>query len=259
MGSERKDLIGSKFCLKVLVFLGCFLGCGVGFAAGGNLLESGKDLLGRLGTSSSGASLERLSETEIGAGLKEALRIGSETVLTQLGQKDGFNDDALIHIPLPEKLEKVRSALAKVGCAGMLDELELRLNRAAENAAPKTRELFSTAIGELTLVDVKAIYQGPDDAATQYFRGKMTPALSATMAPVVEDSLAEVGAIQVYDEVMGQYRSLPFMPDVRQNLNDYVIEKGLDGIFYYLAREEAAIRSDPLKQTTSLLKRLFGQ
>ena len=86
----------------------------------------------------------------------------------------------------------------------------------------------------------------------------MSPALAENMRPVVEDSLSEVGAIQAYDNVMGAYSSLPFVPDVKADLTDYVIEKGMDGIFHYVAKEEAAIRRDPAKRTTDLLKRVFG-
>ena len=227
--------------------------------AGNSLLESGKSMLNQLGKQSvSGQTLGGLSETEIGAGLKEALRVGSETVVAQLGKTDGFNADPSIHIPLPENLETVKKALGKVGLSDMLDDLELKLNRAAEAATPKAKELFGNAISEMSIDDVQTIYKGPEDAATQYFRGKMTPELTREMAPVVEESLSQVGAVKSYDEVMGKYKGIPFMPDVKADLNGYVVEKGMDGIFYYLAREEAAIRSNPLKQSTALLKRLFG-
>ncbi len=222
-------------------------------------LESGKSLLNKFSQKSvSKQTLGGLSETEIGSGLKEALRVGSETVVSQLGKTDGFNADSLIHIPLPEKFETVKKALQKIGFSGMLDDLELKLNRAAEVATPKAKKLFGNAIAELSIDDVQTIYKGPEDAATQYFRGKMTPELTREMTPVVEESLSQVGAIQTYDAVMGKYKSIPFVPDVKEDLSGYVVEKGMDGIFYYLAREEAAIRSNPLKQTTTLLKRLFG-
>ncbi len=227
--------------------------------AGTSWTESGKSLLNKLGQeSASSQTPSPLSDTEIGSGLKEALRVGSETVVSQLGKTDGFNADSLIHIPLPENFETVRKALGKVGYSNMLDDLELKLNRAAEMATPKAKELFGKAITEMSIEDVQTIYKGPEDSATQYFRGKMTPELTKEMTPVVEESLSQVGAVQAYDEVMGKYKSIPFMPDVKEDLNGYVVEKGMDGIFYYLAQEEAAIRSEPLKQTTTLLKRLFG-
>ncbi|NNK85530.1 MAG: DUF4197 domain-containing protein [Desulfobacterales bacterium] len=195
---------------------------------------------------------------EIGAGLKEALRIGTKNVVSQLGQIDGFNADAAIHIPLPEDLKKVKTVLNKIGMSSLLDNLELKLNRAAEVATPKAKKLFWEAITEMTLDDVKAIYKGPEDAATRYFQRKMTPPLAKQMRPVVQQSLSEVKAIKAYDNAMRQYQSFPFVSDVKADLTGYVIEKGMDGIFYYLAREEAAIRKNPAKRTTDLLKRVFG-
>lgn len=227
-----------------------------GVAAQSDWLRKGKDLL--KSWQNGEAEPAQLTTAEIGAGLKEALRVGTETVVSQLGQVDGFNKDPSIHIPLPEKLDTVQSALNKVGMGGMLDDLELRLNRAAELATPKAKTLFWQAITDMTLEDVKAIYKGPDDAATRYFRAKMSVPLSGEMRPIVNQSLAEVGAIQVYDKTMDRYRALPFVPDVNADLTNFVIEKGLDGIFYYLAREEAAIRKNPAKRTTDLLARVFG-
>ena len=152
----------------------------------------------------------------------------------------------------------MKKALAKIGQADMLDDLELRLNRAAEAATPEAKKLFSDAISEMSIDDVQTIYQGPDDAATQYFRTKMTPELTKKMTPIVEKSLAEVGAVKAYDDIMGKYKNIPFMPNVQEDLNEYVVEKGMDGIFHYLAQEEAAIRSNPMKQSTALLQKLFG-
>ena len=119
-------------------------------------------------------------------------------------------------------------------------------------------KLFSQAITEMSFDDVKKIYEGPEDAATQYFRSKMSPSLAKEMEPVVSNSLSEVGAIQTYDNVMKEYQSVPFVPDVKADLTNYVIEKGMDGIFHYMAKEEAAIRTNPVKRTTDLLKRIFG-
>jgi hypothetical protein len=212
-----------------------------------------------LGTLSGGDdSAASLSNSDITSGLKEALRVGSERVVDQLGKTNGFNGDPAIHIPLPKSLTTVQSALEKVGASSMLDDLELKLNRAAEAATPKAKEHFFQAIKEMTLEDAKNIYSGPEDAATRYFQSKMTEPLKQSMRPIVNDSIAEVGAVQAYDRVMDKYDTLPFVPDVKANLSDYVLEQGLNGIFHYLAREEAAIRQDPAARTTDLLKRVFG-
>lgn len=199
-----------------------------------------------------------LTDGEIGKGLREALRVGTERVVSRLGKADGFNADPEIHIPLPDTLRSVQSVLKRVGMSSMADDLEIRLNRAAEAAAPKAKQLFWTAISEMTLDDVRRIYDGPKDAATRYFQAKMTPPLAEAMAPVVDKSLAEVGAIRSYDAMMSRYKALPFVPDVKADLTKYVVEKGMDGIFHYVAREEAAIRSNPAARTTAILQRVFG-
>lgn len=217
--------------------------------------QKGTDLLKNLEGGEKGGGL---TIAEIAGGLKDALRVGTGNVVGQLGQLNGFNSDAAIHIPLPEKLKTVKPVLAKVGKSELLDDLEVKLNRAAETATPKAKKLFWQAISEMSFEDVKAIYKGPDDAATSYFKKKMSPSLAKEMRPVIEESMSGAGAVQAYDRVMGKYKSVPFVPDVKANLTDYVVEKGMDGIFYYLAREEAAIRKNPAKRTTDLLKRVFG-
>lgn len=200
----------------------------------------------------------QLDGGEIADAFKQALRMGSETVVTRLGAADGFNADSAIHIPLPGELDRVKSMLATVGMSGAVEDLELKLNRAAEQATPIAKELFVQAISDMTFEDVMTIYQGPNDSATSYFKEKMSPSLAGQMKPIVEDSLSQVGAIQVLDQVMGRYQAIPFARDVDLDMTDYVVQKGMDGIFYYLAREEASIREDPLRQTTDLLKKVFG-
>ncbi len=202
---------------------------------------------------------QALSTPDIGGGLKEALRVGTENVIASLGAADGFNLDPHVHIPLPRQLGEVRDVLGKIGMDSMLNDLETRLNRAAELAAPRAKRLFVDAINDMTLDDVMAIYDGPDDAATQYFRSRMSAPLALEMKPVVEESLADVGAARSYDAAMERYNSVPFVPKIETDLSEHVVEKGMEGIFFYLAREEAAIRRDPAKRTTELLKRVFGK
>ena len=226
--------------------------------AGNSWLNKGSDLLKSFGGEDK-IGTSALTVAEIGAGLKEALKVGSENVVSQLGATDGFNADSNIHIPLPASLDKVKSMLGKVGMSSLFEDLELKLNRAAEVATPKAKQLFTDAISQMTLEDVQGIYNGPDDAATQYFKGKMSPGLAGEMTPVIEGSLSEVGAVMAYDKMMKQYTALPFVPDVKADLTDHVVEKGMDGIFYYMAKEEAAIRQDPVKRTTELLKKVFNK
>jgi Protein of unknown function (DUF4197) len=226
--------------------------------AQGSLFDKADELLKQGGGSADALSAGDLSAAEIGDGLREALRLGTEKVVGQLGQTDGFNADPDIHIPLPESLQRVQKALQAVGMSDLADDLELRLNRAAEAATPEAKKLFWDAISEMTLDDAEAILDGADDAATRYFQDKMTAPLSDAMRPVIDESLADVGAIASYDRMMGEYRALPFVPDAKADLTDYALGEALDGLFTYIAREEAAIRNNPAARTTELLQRVFG-
>ncbi|MFO7988355.1 MAG: DUF4197 domain-containing protein [Desulfotignum sp.] len=247
-----------KVVRMTLVFLVMF-GTAIAASAATDWLQKGSDALKSMDTGGEGTSAlgANLPTSDVIAGLKEALTVGSEHVVQQLGQTDGFYADPQIRIPLPEKLATVKSALDKVGMGSFADDLELKLNRAAETASPKARELFLNAISQMTFEDARGILNGPEDAATQYFRKTMSPDLAQAMTPVVDDSLSEVGAVQSYDRMMGKYADLPFVPDVKADLTDHVVNKGMDGIFHYMAVEEAAIRKDPVKRTTDLLKKVF--
>ena len=254
MDKNFLKLLKHRFIIMAIFFITVSL-IYAGAEAGNNWFEEGIDLLKTYGGSNEQSAI---TVEEIGAGLKDALRVGSENVVAQLGRVDGFNTDPAVHIPLPKQLDTVKSVMDKLGISGQLKDLELKLNRAAEVATPKAKKLFFQAITEMSFDDVRKIYEGPENAATQYFRNKMSPSLEKELEPVVNNSLSEVGAVKAYDNVMKAYRSFPFAPDVKADMTDYVVEKGMDGIFYYIAKEEAAIRQNPAKRTTDLLKRVFG-
>jgi hypothetical protein len=229
----------------------CFIFTGCQTTNTDEWLKAGQDIYGQVYGQS-------LSQQEIAAGLKQTLEVGTNTVVAQIGKHNGFYRDSSIHIPLPDSFAKVQQTLNKVGLSSYLDELELSLNRAAEQAVPKAKQLFWQAIREMSWDDVMQIYNGPDDAATLYFQQKMTPALKREMHPVAQTTLASAGVVKAYDKVMKEYYAIPFVPNVKADLGDYAMEKTLNGMFYYLAKEEAAIRRDPRKRTTELLKRVFG-
>ncbi len=209
-------------------------------------------------TQATGSAGGSLATGDLVAGLREALQVGTGRVVEQLGAAGGFSQDPTIRIPLPESLQPVRKALGAVGMDGMMTDLENRLNIAAEQATPRAKELFLDAISDMNVEDAQKIYSGPADAATRYFEQRMSGPLAAEMQPVIEDALSQAGAVQMYDQVMGQYGQLPFMPDVKADLQAHVTQKGMDGIFHYLAQEEAAIRQNPAKRTTELLQKVFG-
>ncbi len=234
----------------------------IGAQAQLDLLKRGKDALQSIqGSGESGGSISTsgvLTDQEIGSGLREALTVGVRTVVSQVGATDGYNADPRIHVPLPKSLETVRKTLSRISMSDLVDDLELRLNRAAEKAAPEAREVFGQAIREMTFDDVQMIYKGPDDAATRFLERTMSDPLVQRMRPIVDASLSEVGAVRSYDNAIGQYRAIPFVPDAKADLTEHVLERALEGLFLYLAEEEAAIRQNPAKRTTELLQRVFG-
>lgn len=213
---------------------------------------------GLLSGNDNSTTLENVGGSEIADAFKQALSIASERVVSQLGTEDGFNGDAAIHIPLPSQLTRVRSALATVGMSATVDDLELRLNRAAEAATPIAKDLFLQSITEMNFADVMDIYNGPNDSATSYFRNTMSGSLSSQMRPIIDNSLQEIGALQLLDQITDRFQPLRMLPDLKSSLVDHVVENGMGGIFYYIAQQEAAIRENPARQTTELLKKVFG-
>jgi hypothetical protein len=207
---------------------------------------------------SEGEADSQLTPEDITNAIKEALQVGTERVVDQVGQPDGFNADPAIHIPLPDSLAPVDQALSGVGMGALTDDLELRINRAAEAATPQAKELFFQAIADMTVDDINAVFRGSDDAATQYFRGKMSDPLREAMRPIVEQSLAEAGAVQAYDEMMAGYKQIPLVPDIKADLTEHTLNGAMDGLFHYLAVEETAIRNDATARTTELLQRAFA-
>lgn len=225
-----------------------------GCASGGPTLDE----LGAAAQSVLSSDSGVLNTDDITRGLKEALATGSSAVVSQLGQSSGFSADPKIRIPLPNSLIKARDLASKVGLAGSFDDLELKLNEAAEQATPKAKELFLSAIRSMSVEDAKGILQGPDNAATEYFRGKTGESLQTQMRPIVDQALAQVGAVSSFNQLLDKYNNIPFAPKVDADLTGHVVEQGSDGIFYYLAEEEKAIRENPLKRTSEILQRVFG-
>jgi len=217
--------------------------------------EVTKQVTGEGGSSS---GVMGLSTEDITAGLKEALRIGSEKVITQVGRTDGYLGDPAIHIPLPGTLKTVHETLEKFGFGALTQDVETRINRAAEKAAPEARDVFWQSIQAMSLDDAKKILDGPKDAATKYFQRNMSAPLTERFTPIVESSMAQVGAIQAFDAMISQYKSVPFVPDVKTDLTAYAVSKALEGLFHYMAEQEAAIRANPAARTTDLLKKVFA-
>ncbi len=243
---------------------------GAAFAQG-SLLDQGKSLLngvqknsggssgGSSGSGNAGAGAS-LSQSEIGSGLKDALKVASQRVVSRVGKTDGYWGDISIRIPLPGPVEKVAAPLKAVGAGSMLDDLQLKMNRAAETAAPKALNIFVSAAQKMSIADARAILTGPSDAATQYFKKTSTGDLTTAFRPVVDNALSQVGAVKAFNSVKGQASSVPLAgQEVNSfNLTDFTVDKALDGLFHYMAAEEAAIRSNPAARTTDLLKKVFA-
>jgi hypothetical protein len=233
-----------------------------GAAAQNTLFDQGRGLLNQIpgGAGSGTRQGASLPQGEIGSGLKDALKVASQRVVGRVGKADGYNGDPAIRIPLPGPLQKIEGPLKAVGASGMLDDLHLRMNRAAEQAAPKALNIFTNAASKMTITDARTILTGPQDAATQYFKRTTSSSLTTSFRPIVDNSLSGVGAVGVFKSVQARAADIPLAgQEVRGfNLTDFTVGKALDGLFHYLGVEEAAIRTNPAARTTDLLKKVFG-
>lgn len=226
-----------------------------------DLLKSGTNALQTLGGMTGGTSNSSLgaglSDGQISSGLKDALRVGSQKAVATVGHAGGFLNDKQVHIPLPGPLAQVKSGLGLVGAGGLADDLEQRINKAAETAAPQAAGIFGDAVGRMSIQDARGILTGPPDSATQYFRRTTTDQLTQAMKPIIDKSLAGVGALQSYSALTDKAKTLPFASGLNLDLSSYVVAKTLDGIFFYLAKQEQDIRANPAARTTDALRTVF--
>ena len=217
-------------------------------------INAGKEALGNPTVSNA------LSDTDISGGLKEALIKGANAAVSNLGKVDGFLDNANVKIPMPKHLSMIESGLRKVGQDKIADSFVESMNRAAEKAVPEAASVFTDAIKGMSIDDAKGILNGGDDAATEYLKKSSGEKLRDRFRPLVEDAIGKVGVTKNYQDLVGKADFLSgFVDTDKLNLNNYVTDKALDGVFFMVAEEERKIRENPAARTTELLKKVFSK
>jgi len=215
-------------------------------------------LLGRTNTAATDAA--SISEPDAAAGIKEALAQGTRNAVLRLGRTDGFLADEAVRIATPKSLRKAAKLARKLGAGATVDAFEASMNRAAEQAVPAAADIFADTVRAMTVNDALAIVRGGDDAGTQYFRKVSEDRLRGAFLPIVSNATASTDVTQRYKALAqrtGGLTSALGGADV-QDLDGYVTDRALDGLFHYIAEEEKAIRSNPLKRGSDLLKRVFA-
>lgn len=199
-----------------------------------------------------------ITNTEVAAGLRQALNFGIDKQVTKLAQENGFFSNELVRIGLPPELQKVDQTLRDLGMSSLADEGIKVLNRAAEDAVKEATPIFVDAVKQITFTDARNILLGEDTAATGYLAQKTTTPLYNKFNPVITGSLDRVGATQVWTNIINRYNALPLTADVNPDLADYVTQEALEGVFIMIAIEEKDIRNNFASRTTDLLKRVFA-
>jgi Protein of unknown function (DUF4197) len=199
-----------------------------------------------------------LGEVKIGQALKEALQVGTENAVKLTGRTDGYFKNQAIKILMPDKLKTFERGLRSVGYDRELNDFVLKMNRAAERAAPAAKKIFWDAIGEMTINDARGVLDGGQTAATDYFKSKTTGQLTTAFSPVVHRTMGEVGVTKQYQDLFGRAQRLPFLDLEAFDLDHYVVGKALDGLFHVVGDEEKRIRTNPTARVTDLLREVFG-
>jgi hypothetical protein len=199
-----------------------------------------------------------LSTDKITAGLKEALSVSTKNAVASTGKPDGFLKNEAIKILVPQKLRGIGNTMRLMGMGAQVDALEIGMNRAAELATPAAKQIFIGAITQMTFDDARKVLSGGDSAATEYFKEKSSDQLTEAFAPIVHQAMENVGVVRQYDQLMQNPMAARFARAENFDLDDYVVGKTVDGLFYVMAEEEKKIRKDPMAQTTALLREVFG-
>lgn len=200
-----------------------------------------------------------LAEEQITAGLKEALRVGTEHAVELTSQAGGYFGNPRIRIPMPPRLKRLADTLKAMGLTRQVDEFVLSMNRAAEQAAPQATAIFLDAITAMTFEDARRILEGQEDEATRYFRAQTSARLTALFRPIVHGSMEQVGVTRLYQELTARYTALPLASRPDLDLDHYVTMKSLDGLFLLVADEERRIRTDPAARVTAILQEVFAR
>ncbi len=219
----------------------------------GGLFKKASSVLS--GNSSAGSGL---STDEIVSGLKEALSLGAEKSTAKLSAPDGFFKDAAVKILLPKQVQDIEKKMRMFGLGKLVDNAELSMNRAAEDASKSAASIFLSAIKQMTVPDALNILRGTDTAATAYLRKTTTPQLTTAFMPIIEESLKKTDAAKYWKDVFAAYNRFSSNP-VDTDINSYVTGKALDGIFHYVAQEEVNIRQNPAGRVTDILKKVFAK
>jgi Protein of unknown function (DUF4197) len=198
-----------------------------------------------------------LSNDKIVAGLKEALQVSTGKAVALTGRPDGFLKNEAIKILLPPKLETVGKGMRMIGMGAQVDELEVGMNRAAEQATPQAKAIFLSAVKRMSFDDARKILTGGDTAATEYFKHTSSTDLTTAFTPIVQRAMKDVGVVQKYNRVLATAPGGSALAG-QFDINKYVVGKTLDGLFLMLGQEEKKIRQNPAAQTTALLKEVFG-
>jgi hypothetical protein len=199
-----------------------------------------------------------LGDVKIGQALKQALQVGTENAVKLTGRTDGYFKNDAIKILMPENLRTFERGLRAVGYGPQVDDFVLKMNRAAERAAPGAKKIFWDAIGEMSIDDARGILNGSQTAATDYFKARTTEPLTSAFSPVVHTSMTDVGVTKQYEDLFARAQSLPFLNLQSFDLDHYVVGKSLGGLFHVVGEEEKKIRTQPAARVTDLLREVFG-
>ena len=216
------------------------------------------EVLKKAGETLGQRDISGLSDDKIIAGLKQALQVSTGKAVALTGKPDGFLKNEAIKILLPPKLKTVGQGLRMLGMGAKVDELEVGMNRAAEQATPKAKEIFLAALKKMTFDDARHILTGSDTAATEYFKRTASADLTTAFSPSVHRSMEHVGVVQQYNQVLNSAPGGSVLAG-QFDLDKYIVGKTLDGLFYMLGEQEKQIRKNPAAQTTALLKEVFGR
>lgn len=242
-----------------ILSIGIMLCCITDTAHAQKWRDFGKDIKGAIDKSTGGGKGTGLSESEIASGLKEALKVGSQNATSRVSAVNGFFADAAIKVLMPPEAKKVETTLRSIGMGAQVDKAILAMNRAAEDASAKAYPIFVDAVTSMTIQDGLSILRGSNDAATLYLRNKTTNQLTTVFKPVIKASLDKVYATKYWEEIVTIYNRLPTTrTKINPDLPAYVTDRALNGIFVYVAREEASIRSNPAARVNDILRKVFG-